>query len=420
MRGREASHLLRMASLRILSIHDDCRAPGGSNLYRTQLRDLLRNRGVEVFLFTHAVDECDDERPFFCYRKKVSNLKFLRHVESCYVKPSLVISLRRWIAKVKPDLIHIHHCYIFPTSVLLGCMGQAPIVMTVHDFTILCRVESARDTKGEFCTRCQGTICSRIGYPKLLRPLLFPLKELAPKRFLKILLRETVDCFIAPSKAMEEELKRLRFRTFFLPHFVDSSRFSETRLDQDHHNVLFVGLLESIKGVDIKGVDILIHAFSRVVRTVPDATLMIVGNGPQETMLKELCARLNLEDHVKFHGWVSHTRIHDFYAQADVIVVPSTVMENSPLTIYEAMACGRPVIGSRLGGIPGLVSDGENGLLFEPGDYEDLAKKIVELLNDKTKAATMGEVGRQWARSLYSREQHVDRYLELAGDLVSH
>lgn len=121
-----------------------------------------------------------------------------------------------------------------------------------------------------------------------------------------------------------------------------------------------------------------------------------------------------------FQGGMSHDRVAERYRRAAVFVLPSVVIENSPLTIYEAMASGRPVVASRVGGIPELVSDGETGHLFDPGDDEGLAKWLVEMLGDKAKAERMGQAGKRRMEILCPPGQHVERYLGLARELAAH
>ncbi len=398
--------------MRVLMIHDDCTLLGGSNVYRRQLTRLLCQRGVDVSLFTHEIRPHEEAVPSYCYNYTPGPWP-VRHVERYYVNPSLVSALRRWVARMKPDLIHLHHCYRFPTSVLLACRGLAPIVQTVHDFRLVCSVGNSPQSDGRVCPRCLGSVCSDGIRGWTRGSLRHALHEVFPKRFFRGILRKMVDVFIAPSQALENELARLGLRTVFLPHFVDPAPYCSVVDPSDRNTVLFMGYLAPSKGLPI-----LLRAFTKVVAAIPDATLAVVGDGPEAAHLRELSTRLNLNASVKFHGSVPHQDVPAFYQEAAVAVLPSVVMENSPLCIYEAMACGRPVIASHLGGTADLIREGETGFLFRPGDEQALSERLIQLLRDRGRAGAMGEAGRRVVESLYSPARHVEEYLALADRLI--
>ena len=266
-----------------------------------------------------------------------------------------------------------------------------------------------KSSEGSACKRCLGTICK--GGIRSLTGYTF--YELLPNRFLRHMLHNAVNRFIAPSRALESELKNLGVPTLFLPHFVDTVECPATPFPMDSSSILFVGYLHPSKGVDT-----LLKAFSRVIKEVPSAVLKIVGDGPEAPALKGLCKSLNIGKKVSFFGAVSDKHVSQFYQGTNVVVLPSIAMENSPLTIYEAMAFARPVIASVIGGIPDLIIQGENGLLFTPGDEEALSLKLTELLLDKEKAQKMGSLGRHKVESIYTPEIHLERYMELINGLV--
>ena len=140
--------------------------------------------------------------------------------------------------------------------------------------------------------------------------------------------------------------------------------------------VVFVGRL-----VRIKGVDVLLRAaaLTRKVRVV------IAGDGPERLRLEELAAELAVP--VEFKGVITANPRSNLYGQADVVVIPSIVLDNgrtegTPRVCLEAMASGCPVIASRCGGLSDLIVDGQNGLLFDPGHHEMLADKLERLLSN--------------------------------------
>lgn len=136
--------------------------------------------------------------------------------------------------------------------------------------------------------------------------------------------------------------------------------------------VLFIGRLAGKKGVPV---------LLRAVARVPDATLVVGGNGPDEDELAALAQELGIGDRVTFPGRLSRTEVKQQLRRATVLVVPSTVaadgdQDTTPLVMSEAMAVGVPVIASALGGLAEQIDDGENGLLVEPGSVDDLARAL--------------------------------------------
>jgi len=140
--------------------------------------------------------------------------------------------------------------------------------------------------------------------------------------------------------------------------------------------ILFVGRLSAVKGVQY-----LIRAMKQVQDKIPDARLIIVGDGEEREMLETLSIHLDIQRYVQFIGVVPHEKVKTFMQQADIFVLPS-LSEGFPNVILEAMACGLPVIASRVGGIPDIITNTTNGYLVEAKDSDDLADKIVLLLSD--------------------------------------
>ena len=137
----------------------------------------------------------------------------------------------------------------------------------------------------------------------------------------------------------------------------------------------------------------ILRAFQIVEEQIPDAKLIIAGDGNQREFLKSLAVELGLK-RVEFLGAVAPTQMPAVYDSADVFINASLV-DNMPLSIIEAFACGLPVVSNSTGGIPYIVAEGRNGLLVPPGDYRALAKKVVSLLENHEKAAGLIEMARK-------------------------
>jgi glycosyltransferase involved in cell wall biosynthesis len=154
-------------------------------------------------------------------------------------------------------------------------------------------------------------------------------------------------------------------------------------------SVLCVGRL-----VPQKGLDILVEAVDGLARRGVDIRLMLVGSGPLEASLRLKVRHLDLEDRVRFEGAVGQDDIGRYYAEADLFCLPSFA-EGVPVVLMEAMATGRPVVATRVAGIPELVDDGVSGLLVAPGSVEQLVRALERLASSSELRERMGLAGRQ-------------------------
>ncbi|GBC84990.1 Alpha-D-kanosaminyltransferase [bacterium HR11] len=169
--------------------------------------------------------------------------------------------------------------------------------------------------------------------------------------------------------------------------------------------VLFAGRLEKEKGVHI-----LLDAMAIAVKRLPQARLMVAGDGPYRPVLEAKVKQLGLCSRVSFLGWLKPERLQRAYAESWVLVLPSIWEEGLGMVLVEAGLMGRPVIGSDLGGIRDIIQHGHNGLLVPPGDAERLADAIVTVLTNPGWAWQMGQANRQVAWSyLSTRDEALER-----------
>lgn len=164
----------------------------------------------------------------------------------------------------------------------------------------------------------------------------------------------------------------------------------------DDFVVLFVGALTTWHSY--KGLDVLIEAFAKLSRRLTDARLLVVGGGNLLPFYRSLAAELGVGDRVDFAGHVSDSDLPAFYSACDVFVLASKdSSEGFGLVLLEAMACGRPVVASAVGGIPELIHNGENGVLVEANDSEALAATLETLHASDELRDLMGRAGRSFA-----------------------
>jgi glycosyltransferase involved in cell wall biosynthesis len=168
----------------------------------------------------------------------------------------------------------------------------------------------------------------------------------------------------------------------------------------------------------IYGPDILVEAFALARRSVPDLRLTLAGSGPMTDALRGRLKALELEAAVKFPGYLEHREVVKFLSDHHILVMPSR-MESFGVAALEAASCARPVIATRVGGIPEVVLDGTTGLLVKPDSITDLAEAIVRLASDRSMMTRLGEAGRRFVRERYLWESSLDQMCELYDRLIA-
>jgi glycosyltransferase involved in cell wall biosynthesis len=215
-----------------------------------------------------------------------------------------------------------------------------------------------------------------------------------------------------------------REKILVIPNGVDLEEFqtqlsreqcrSRLGLPQDKVIILFFGNL-----IPYKAPDVLLRAFARVQEEHEEVMLLYVGRGPLQDELEVLARQLGVE--VRFAGYVKDQDKALYYQAADIFCLPSVnLAEAFGIVNLEAMASGLPIVASRLGGIPDIVREGENGILFEPGKVEELARALRYLVENPEERERMGQAGKRLVRD-YSWEEIARRteavYLELLEEL---
>lgn len=192
-----------------------------------------------------------------------------------------------------------------------------------------------------------------------------------------------------------------------VPMGVDIDRFKRENYPVKDENpksdfrIITVGRL-----IDWKGIKYLILAMKKVVNSIPNAKLFVIGDGPEKENLTKLVNSLHIQNNVVFTGYVKDTDLTAYYCSADVFVLPSINLnghtEALGVVILEAMASGVPVIGTSVGGVPDIIKNGYNGFLVPEKSPENLSNKIIELLLNKQIRYKFIENGVNTVRSTFS------------------
>ena len=197
------------------------------------------------------------------------------------------------------------------------------------------------------------------------------------------------------------DLKTKKSNTSKINPCVDSNFFKPMNVSNlkeqyglsDKKIILTVARLDEMKGNDM-----VLRSMPEVLKKTPNLMYLIAGNGQNKNQLEKLTSELNLDDHVRFVGYISDEELPIYYNLCDVFIMPSRNVKRDPegfgIVYVEASACEKPVIGSRMGGIPDAVIDGVTGILVDPLNTKDISNAIIELLSNEKKAEEMGKAGR--------------------------
>jgi glycosyltransferase involved in cell wall biosynthesis len=370
--------------MRILLIHDFPHETGGAELIVRATEKILEEEGHAALIY--APGRGSFAGAFFSISNAISVLKEIR--------------------RFKPDIVHVHNLYrnVSPSVLLAAKHRDVPIVMTIHDFQIVCPKTSLVDRNRLNCKDGYGYRCF---YGNC-----FPRKPFdrgyqglkALKLFLhRLIIRRTVSHFFCPSAClMEWTVRNLGVKNAsLLPNFLLTDPEPSSDIPSGE-TILFVGKLSEQKGVDV-----LIRAVALVRAIIPDVRLKIVGGGPEELKLQELAACLQATDHIVFAGKMSHQQVMRQYDEALCVVIPSKYVENCSMVGVEALSRGKVIIASRIGGLTDLVDEQETGFLVQPDDPGELADKIIYIMRNRSLLHEMGErarakYGRCFSRPTYS------------------
>lgn len=213
-----------------------------------------------------------------------------------------------------------------------------------------------------------------------------------------------VDKNVVPSQFLVDVFREFGITASIIPNIVDPGRFIFRARDPLRPHLVSTRNFDALYNVAST-----VRAFRLVQDRWPEATLTLVGGGPQEAQLRSLVADLRLR-HVTFAGRVEPDRIADYYAASD-IYIQSPDIDNMPTSVLEAFASGLPVVSTEAGGVPAILTHGRHGLLAPLADYERLAAHVLRLLDDpgyarqlaraaheSRQACTWSNVREQWLR----------------------
>jgi len=383
--------------MRILMIHNYYQQWGGEDESTEQELQLLQRHGHEVRLYFRHNDEI---KTFSSLRKGL-----------LFFEPTW--SLRSYreakhvIREFKPEIVHFQNFFplVSPSAYYACVESDAPIVQTLHNYRLLCPI-------GWFVRN--GEVCEMCLTHSLWRGVLYGCYHgsriqtasialmLTTHRLLKTWLRK-VDVYIALTEFSRRKFIEGGFpksKIFVRPNFLDKDPGLGGPIRE---YALFVGRLSPEKGLVT-----LLEAWLNL----PHVPLKIVGDGPLRPRIEDYIGQNELGQ-IELVGFVPLQRVLQYLQKALFLVMPSVWYETFGRTIIEAYATGTPVIASRLGAMADLVEDGKTGLLFNPGEPDDLTAKVQYALEHPEEMARWGREARYVFEQRYSSESAYKSLMEI-------
>ncbi len=236
-----------------------------------------------------------------------------------------------------------------------------------------------------------------------------------PIRRISIFSLKSVDLLISVSKDLKSRIIKLGIpaeKILVIPNGVDIDKFDINLEKSNKNRLLFVGRL-----IPVKGLRYLIEAMKYIKEALPQVFLTIIGEGYLKESLTQLTKVYSLDENIIFEGKKSHTIINKNLKESSLFVLPS-LSEGLSVAVLEAMACGVPVVASKVGGMPDVIIENQTGILVPPRNSEILANTIITLLKDNRKITSMGIKARERIEANFSWDIVANRIIEIYKSII--
>jgi glycosyltransferase involved in cell wall biosynthesis len=334
-----------------------------------------------------------------CPHENEKNIKGVKIVHTPYLfklRPYFPISIPKMLSFEDFDILHLHEDYqlnSFYCSFLSRNKTNIPTILTEHydGYTIEhTGWRFLRSLTNSFIGKTVVRGCNRF-IAQTTKSRKYLINQGAEPKFIDIIYHSVDTSLFAPRK----------------------SNALNKYISDEEIKLLFVGRLEKSKGVYC-----LIYAMKYLLQSKLNAKLFLIGRGSEERNLKTLVSSFNLTESVIFLGNIPYENLAKFYNACDVLLLPSLI-DPSPSVILEAMACGKPVIGSKVGGIDEVLVDGETGYLFTPNNYRELYFLLRNFVESPDTIQQFGNNSRRRIKEVYALDKISEKHIKIYEKVLS-
>lgn len=401
--------------MKVLQVNKFYYLRAGAERYFFELSKLLEGAGHEVipFAMEHGENLPSIYSKFFVseahFDRKEGFKKDIKKVGRMMYSLEAKRKLEELILHERPDIAHIHNIYHQISPSILDTLKKhnIPVIMSLHDYKLVCPNYKLY-TEGSPCERCRKHRYYNAMLHNCLGGSAANFAGMAEMYLHHSLLRgyeRKVDYFISPSLFLKELCEHWGWparKIIHMPYFVDAADMAGEESEPGNY-VLYFGRLSVEKGLDT-----LLHAAKKL----PEIKFKLAGSGPLAAGFEQMARRHEIGN-VEFLPHKYGGDLWDVVRRAKVVVLPSVWYENYPFSLLEAQIFGKPIIASRIGGIPEIVHDKKNGRFFEPGNADDLAHKIRTLYADDERCRGYGFAARERVRRENNPAKHLEEILKL-------
>ncbi|NDW17368.1 glycosyltransferase [Dysgonomonas sp. 216] len=392
--------------MKILQINKYFYPKGGAETVFFNTIDLLKDNGHTVIPFS-VKSEKNRKSEYESYFVNFSELsesglltKITEGAKFLYNK-NAATQLDRLLSVEKPDIAHIHLMFnSFSVSILpVLRKHRIPVIMTAHDYRLVCPSYTITNGKGDICERCLETksyyhcVIKKCSNNSFVNSLFLTLDSYFRKYCYRPI--DYIDRFIFVSHFSRN--KHIQGEPLFKDRSTKLYNFTLIEEDKNIEKedyILYFGRISEEKGI---------ATLIKAMKNLPIVNLKVLGEGPLLNSFKQQ----ELPSNIEFLGFKTGNELRDYVQKAKYVVLPSECYENNPMTIIEAMTLGTPVIGSNLGGIPELITDSETGFLFQPKSADDLSA-VIERAMSKTQEEyeRLSASAKEFAVNQFSAKAH--------------
>ena len=393
---------------------------GGAQRYVFELSELLKSRGHEIIYFTakHKNNISTEYDQYFVDGFTYSDMqesdfsvfaKMRAGLNSIYSFDAAK-KFRELIRITKPDIIHTHSIPYRLTSAVIDAAQKEniPVVHTCHEWKALCPNQRLFNFNTPMvCEKCKNFKFYNAVKEKCIKGSFFGSVLGCAEAYLchfRGTYSHKIDKFIAPSIFVKKKMEEYNFDTnkiAYIPHYFNLDKFSP-RYSSDNY-IIYYGHLTVQKGIKT-----LVNAM----KNVPKTSLVIIGDGELKEEVNHMISTQGIKN-VILKDYILSEDIFEYVRNAAFTIIPSIWFETAGLVIYESFALGKPVIGSNIGPISELIENGCTGLLFEPGNVNDLTEKINYLIEKPDMISDMGKKARMKIEKNYSSDFHYNELMKV-------
>lgn len=400
--------------MRILLVNKFHYLRGGSEKYYFELAKLLKNHGHTVAFFSMKNENNikTDDREYFVDEIDMNTGSKFEALNVIYSKKNKAL-MEKALEEFKPDIVHINNFQRQLSASIIDAVKEKniPLIMTAHDLNPICPA-SIMLYNGEVCEDCitKGyTSCIKKKCIKnsMLKSVLGYIEKKyydLHKMFCK------VDCIISPSEFNKNQLLKGKLKCndiTVIHNFVNETEKTDYTLGDC---AFYFGRLSREKGI---------LNLVEAINNIPGARLIIAGDGPEKENIQAYIKEHKLENRITLLGYLNQNDIRENIRKCRFVTVPSICFENCPYSVLEATEIGKPIIGSKIGGIPELVKDDVNGYTYTYDCIDDLTDKLRILFENDEKVNEFSNNSKRLYKENYSAEAYYNKLMTVYNKYIN-